>query len=213
MAVATKIQLPYLKIPDLTGRNYIHPKNGPEDFGTTYINIKQILTGETVSDRQKLEHKRTRNQTRYHLIVGDRDYHKRLIQHGSRYNQNRKTNTVIPGKLHAKKTPTTAVTISSVKNQKTMRHPKTLEKANNCTKKLRFQRHKTRRPLTKFITSITDKKLPDKLIREKTLNLKTTVELVAQNSFDRRHKQSTIPSALPKDKEIMQEPVEKFQAK
>ena len=60
--------------------------------------------------------------------------------------------------------------------------------------------------MSKFITSITDKKLREKLIREKTLNLKTTVELITQNSFDRRHKQSTIPLALPKDKEIKEAP-------
>ena len=32
--------------------------------------------------------------------------------------------------------------------------------------------------ISKFITSITDKKLRVKLIREKTLNLKTTIELI-----------------------------------
>ena len=35
------------------------------------------------------------------------------------------------------------------------------------------------------MTSITDKKLREKLIREKALDLKTTVELVTQNSYDR----------------------------
>ena len=54
--------------------------------------------------------------------------------------------------------------------------------------------------ISKFFTSITDKKLREKLIREKTLNLKTTIELIKQDSYDRRHKQSTIPPALAKDK-------------
>ena len=67
--------------------------------------------------------------------------------------------------------------------------------------------------ISKFITSITDKKLREKLIREKTLNLKTTVELIRQNSYDRRHKQSTIPTALEKDKEIKEEPIQKIQPK
>ena len=62
--------------------------------------------------------------------------------------------------------------------------------------------------ISKLITSKPDKKLREKLIREKTLNLKTTVELIAQDSFDRRHKQSTIPPALAKDKEIKQEPIQ-----
>ena len=67
--------------------------------------------------------------------------------------------------------------------------------------------------IPKFIASITDKKLREKLIREKTLNLKTTVELITQNSYDRRHKQSTIPAALAKDKEIKEEPIQKIQPK
>ena len=49
--------------------------------------------------------------------------------------------------------------------------------------------------------------------REKTLDLKTTVELVTQNSYDRRDKQSTLPPALAVDKEIKQKPIPKTQAK
>ena len=67
--------------------------------------------------------------------------------------------------------------------------------------------------ISKLITSITDKKLREKLIREKTLNLKTTIELITQDSYDRRHKQSTISPALAKDKEIKQEPIQKNQNK
>ena len=67
--------------------------------------------------------------------------------------------------------------------------------------------------ISKFITSITDKKFREKLIRETTLNLKTTVEFITQNSYDRRHKQSTIPAALAKDKEIKEEPIQKIQPK
>ena len=67
--------------------------------------------------------------------------------------------------------------------------------------------------ISKFITSITDKKLQEKLIREKTLNLKTTVELITQNNYDRRHKQSTMPTALAKDEEIKEEPNQKIQPK
>ena len=47
--------------------------------------------------------------------------------------------------------------------------------------------------ISKFITSITDKKL-----REKTQNLKTTVDLVTQDSYDKRHKQSTTPPTIRK---------------
>ena len=40
--------------------------------------------------------------------------------------------------------------------------------------------------ISKFITSITDKKLREKLIREKTLNLKTTMDLVTQDSYEKK---------------------------
>ena len=66
---------------------------------------------------------------------------------------------------------------------------------------------------SKLITSLTDKNLRRKIIHEKTLDLKTTVEFLTQNSYDHRHKQSTIPPALAKDKEIKQEPIQKIQAK
>ena len=65
--------------------------------------------------------------------------------------------------------------------------------------------------ISKFITSITDKKLRETLISEKILNLKTTIELITQNSYDRRNKQSTITPALAKDKEIKEEPIQKTQ--
>ena len=64
--------------------------------------------------------------------------------------------------------------------------------------------------ISKFITSITDKKLREKLIREKTLNLKNTMDIITQDSYEKRHKQSTIPSALAKEKEINEEPIQKI---
>ena len=64
---------------------------------------------------------------------------------------------------------------------------------------------------SKFITSITDKKLREKLIREKTLNLKTAMDLVTQDSYEKRHKQSTIPLALAEEKKIKEEPIQKIQ--
>ena len=55
--------------------------------------------------------------------------------------------------------------------------------------------------ILKFITSITDKKLREKLIREKSVNLKTTMDLVTQEAMKKAtHKQSTIPPALVKEK-------------
>ena len=63
---------------------------------------------------------------------------------------------------------------------------------------------------SKFITSITDKKLRKKLIRDKPLNLKTTMDLVTQDSYGKRHKQPTIPTELVNEKEKNQEPVLKI---
>ena len=54
--------------------------------------------------------------------------------------------------------------------------------------------------ISKFITSITDKKLRKKLIGEKTLNLQTTMELITQDSYDKRNKVSAIPATIAKDK-------------
>ena len=65
--------------------------------------------------------------------------------------------------------------------------------------------------ISKFITSITDKKLWEKLIREKTLNRKNTMDPITQDSYEKRHKQSTIPPALAKEKEIKEEPTQKIQ--
>ena len=59
--------------------------------------------------------------------------------------------------------------------------------------------------ISSFITSKNDKIHRAKLIHGKTLNFKTTVELVIRNSYDRRHKQSIIPPALAKDNEIKRE--------
>ena len=49
--------------------------------------------------------------------------------------------------------------------------------------------------ISKLITSITNKKLWEKLIGEKTLNLKTTMDLVPQDSYEKRHKQSITASS------------------
>ena len=54
--------------------------------------------------------------------------------------------------------------------------------------------------ISKFITSITAKKLREKFIREKPLYIKTTMDLVTQDSYEKRHEQSTIPTAEGKEK-------------
>ena len=77
-------------------------------------------------------------------------------------------------------------------------------------KKLRF-RYKTRRPthIGMYYKYHRQKTPRENNNPRKPSNLKTTVELVTQNSYDRRHKQCTIPLALAKDKGIKQEPFQK----
>ena len=56
--------------------------------------------------------------------------------------------------------------------------------------------------LSKFITRSTDEKNREKVIREKTQNLKTNKDLETQDSYEKRNKQLTIPTALVNEKEI-----------
>ena len=77
---------------------------------------------------------------------------------------------------------------------------------------MRIQRHQTRRPTNiKIYHRYNRQKTTGKLIRKKTLNLKTTMDLVTQDSYEKRHKQSTIPPALANEKEIKEEPIQKIQ--
>ena len=51
------------------------------------------------------------------------------------------------------------------------------------------------------MTAITDKKLRDRIMKEKTLELKKMIELIKQNTYDRNKKKYTIPEALISTKE------------
>ena len=64
------------------------------------------------------------------------------------------------------------------------------------------------------MTAITDKKLRDKLMKEKTLELKKTIELVKQNTYEKKNKKNTIPEALISTKEkqaIKEEPIQRLE--
>ena len=69
------------------------------------------------------------------------------------------------------------------------------------------------------MTAITDKKLRDKIMKEKTLELKKIIELIKQNTYEKKNKKNTIPEALISTKEkqiIKEEPIqrmEKFDAR
>ena len=63
------------------------------------------------------------------------------------------------------------------------------------------------------MTAITDKKLRDKMMKEKTLELKKKIELLKQNTYEKKNKKNTIPEALISTKErhtIKEEPIQRM---
>ena len=62
------------------------------------------------------------------------------------------------------------------------------------------------------MTAITDKKLRHKIMKEKTLEMKKTIELIKQNTSEKKNKKNTIPEALISTKEkhiIKDEPIQR----
>ena len=211
MAVATKIQLPYLEDTGLDGKKLYTPKEWTERLRHYIkriynIDIKPILTDDTVPTGDPWNTKEP--DIRQDFIWGAGPSAIEIITKGE---FNTDPDTITTDKLiqlfkeyYMPKRNTNHSRgdffwAKQEENETPEEHWKkliTLEK--NCEFKDIKQEDLL---ISKFITSITDKKLREKLIREKTLNLKTTVELITQNRYDRRHKQSTIPAALAEDKE------------
>ena len=52
--------------------------------------------------------------------------------------------------------------------------------------------------ISKFLTAITDTKLRDKLMKEKKLELKKTIEMIKQNTYERKNRKNTITEAYRK---------------
>ena len=50
--------------------------------------------------------------------------------------------------------------------------------------------------ISKYMTTITDKKLRDKIMKEKTLEMKKIIELIKQNTYEKENRKNTIPDAL-----------------
>ena len=64
------------------------------------------------------------------------------------------------------------------------------------------------------MTAITDKKLRDRMMKEKTLEMKKTIELIKQNTSEKKNKKKTIPEALISAKErntIKEEPIQRME--
>ena len=68
--------------------------------------------------------------------------------------------------------------------------------------------------ISKYMTSITDKKLRDKIMNKKKLQLKKVTELIKQNTYEKKNKKNIIPEALisTKEKQIRkEEPIQKME--
>ena len=50
--------------------------------------------------------------------------------------------------------------------------------------------------ISKYMTAIRDRKLRDKLMKEKTLEMKKTFEMSKQNTYEKKNKKNTITEAL-----------------
>ena len=63
------------------------------------------------------------------------------------------------------------------------------------------------------MTAITDTKLRDKLLKEKKLELKKTIEMIKQNTYERKNRKNTIPEVLisHREKEIKEEPIQRME--
>ena len=223
MAVATKIQLPNLEDTGLDGKKLYTPKEWTKRLRhytkrIHIIDIKPLLTEDTVPTGDPWDTKEP--EIRQDFIWGAGPSAIELITKGE---FNTDYDTIKTDKLiqlfreyympksntyHSRRD---FFWDKQEENETPEEHwKKLITLAKNCEYKDIEQEDLL---ISKFITSITDKKLREKLSREKTLNLRTTLELITQNSYDRRHKQSTIPTALAKDKEIKEEPIQKIQPK
>ena len=66
--------------------------------------------------------------------------------------------------------------------------------------------------ISKFMTAITDKKLRDKLMKEKKPEMKKTIEMIQQNTYEKKNNKNTILEALisNREKEIKEEPIQRM---
>ena len=67
--------------------------------------------------------------------------------------------------------------------------------------------------ISKFMTAITDTKLRGKLMKEKKPELEKTIEMIKQNTYERKNRKNTIPEALilHREKEIKEEPIQRME--
>ena len=67
--------------------------------------------------------------------------------------------------------------------------------------------------ISKYMTAITDKKLRDKIMKEKTLEMKKIIDLIKQNTYEKKNKKNTIPALIStKEKHIIkEEPIQRME--
>ena len=67
--------------------------------------------------------------------------------------------------------------------------------------------------ISKIMTAITDSKLRDKPMKEKKLDSKKTIDMIKQNTYQRKNRKNTIPEALitSREKEIKEELIQKME--
>ena len=68
--------------------------------------------------------------------------------------------------------------------------------------------------ISKYMTAITDKKFWDKIMKEKTLELKKIIEMIKQITYEKKNKKNTIPEALISTKVkhiIKEEPIQRIE--
>ena len=210
MTMATKIQLPYLEDTGLDGKKIYTPREWTERFRhyvkrIQNIYIKEKLTDDTVPTDENWNTKEPEIRQDFTWSAGPSAIE--IITKGE-FNtdpDNIKTEKLIQlfreHYMPKKNTYHSRGDFFSAKQEENETPEDHWKKLVTLEKNCDFKNIKQEDFLiSKFITSITDKKIREKLIREKRPDLKTTIELLTQNSYDRRIKQSTIPPALAKDK-------------
>ena len=157
---------------------------------------------------------RNQKTDRFHFerrSTSHRIHHQRRIQYRSRHHKNRETNTAIQRLPHAQTKHLPQPWRLRLGKTRRERSPgKALEKTGIPIKKVRVQRQHQEVFLCRSSSPVSRIKNERKNNPRKAPNLKSTMDLETQTSYE---KQSAIPAALVKDKEVKQEPIRKIQTR
>ena len=139
-----------------------------------------------------MDEERTRNKTRFfglsahQLSILSPNENSTQIRH----HQFRKTNTTIQRLLHAQTKSLPQPWGFLLGKTRREQDPRTMAENSMAGKNCEFKNIKQEDLLiSRFITSFINLKIREKLLREKTPKLKTTMDLVTHDSYERRHKE------------------------